>query len=235
MLQLDNVNIGYGDVQVVWDLSFSIEKGETVAIIGANGAGKSTTLKTIAGLMKSIGGSIRFEGIELMGKSTPDINNAGISLVPEGRQIFPNMTVEENLLLGAYLKRARVHRDKTLVEMYELFPILKERRLQKAGTLSGGEQQMLTVSRGLMSLPRLIMLDEPSLGLAPKVIDLIFDSIQLMRSKLNLTTLIVEQDVRKALRLADRAYVMVNGRIVKEGLSKDLLEDPDIKKAYLGI
>ena len=235
MLQLDNVNIGYGDVQVVWDLSFSIEKGETVAIIGANGAGKSTTLKTIAGLMKSMSGSIRFEGIELIGKSTPDINNAGISLVPEGRQIFPNMTVEENLLLGAYLKRARVHRDKTLAEMYELFPILKERRLQKAGTLSGGEQQMLTVSRGLMSLPRLIMLDEPSLGLAPKVVDLIFDSIQLMRSKLNLTTLIVEQDVRKALRLADRAYVMVNGRIVKEGLSKDLLEDPDIKKAYLGI
>lgn len=235
MLQLDNVNIGYGDVQVVWDLSFSIEKGETVAIIGANGAGKSTTLKTIAGLMKSMGGSIRFEGVELTGKSTPDINNAGISLVPEGRQIFPNMTVEENLLLGAYLKRARVHRDKTLAEMYELFPILKERRQQKAGTLSGGEQQMLTVSRGLMSLPRLIMLDEPSLGLAPKVVDLIFDSIQLMRSKLNLTTLIVEQDVRKALRLADRAYVMVNGRIVKEGLSKDLLEDPDIRKAYLGI
>jgi len=235
MLQLDNVNIGYGDVQVVWDLSFYIEKGETVAIIGANGAGKSTTLKTIAGLIKSLSGSIKFEGIELTGKNTPDINNAGISLVPEGRQIFPNMSVEENLLLGAYLKRARIHRDKTLAEMYELFPILKERRLQKAGTLSGGEQQMLTVSRGLMSLPRLIMLDEPSLGLAPKVVDLIFDSIQLMRSKLNLTTLIVEQDVRKALRLADRAYVMVNGRIVKQGPSKDLLEDPDIKKAYLGI
>ena len=235
MLKVENLNIGYGDVQVVWDLSFAIEEGETVAIIGANGAGKTTTLKAIAGLMKSISGSVKFEGVELIGLSTPQINNGGIALVPEGRQIFPNMTVEENLLLGAYLKRARIHRNKTLGEMYELFPILKERRLQKAGTLSGGEQQMLTVSRGLMSLPKMIMLDEPSLGLAPKVVDLIFDSIRLMRSKLNLTALIVEQDVRKALRLADRAYVMVNGRIVKEGLSKDLLEDPDIKKAYLGI
>ena len=235
MLKVEGLNIGYGDVQVVWDVDFAVNEGETVAIIGANGAGKTTTLKTLAGLQRAIGGSVLFDGQELLGKDTPSINEAGLVLVPEGRQIFPAMTVEENLLLGAYLRHAKVKRQETLAQMYEMFPRLKERRKQKAGTLSGGEQQMLTVSRGLMSLPKILMLDEPSLGLAPKVVDLIFDSLRLMRTKFKLTTLIVEQDVRKALRFADRAYVMVNGRMVKEGPSADLLEDPEIKKAYLGI
>lgn len=235
MLKVEGLNIGYGDVQVVWDLSFEVNEGETVAIIGANGAGKTTTLKTLAGLQKSISGTIMFDGKDLVGKDTPTINEAGLVLVPEGRQIFPGMTVEENLLLGAYLKHAKGTRQQTLAQMYEMFPRLKERRGQKAGTLSGGEQQMLTVSRGLMSLPKILMLDEPSLGLAPKVVDLIFDSLHILRTKFNLTTLIVEQDVRKALRFADRAYVMANGRIVKEGPSAELLENPDIKKAYLGI
>lgn len=235
MLKVEGLNIGYGDVQVVWDVNFAVNEGETVAIIGANGAGKTTTLKTLAGLQRAIGGSVLFDGQELLGKDTPSINEAGLVLVPEGRQIFPAMTVEENLLLGAYLRHAKVKRQETLAQMYEMFPRLKERRKQKAGTLSGGEQQMLTVSRGLMSLPKILMLDEPSLGLAPKVVDLIFDSLRLMRTKFKLTTLIVEQDVRKALRFADRAYVMVNGRMVKEGPSADLLEDPEIKKAYLGI
>ena len=235
MLKVEGLNIGYGDVQVVWDLCFEVNEGETVAIIGANGAGKTTTLKTLAGLQKSIDGSVRFDGVQLLGKDTPSINEAGLVLVPEGRQIFPAMTVEENLVLGAYLRHAKIKRQETLEQMYEMFPRLKERRKQKAGTLSGGEQQMLTVSRGLMSLPKILMLDEPSLGLAPKVVDLIFDSLRLMRTKFKLTTLIVEQDVRKALRFADRAYVMANGRIVKTGPSAQLLEDPDIKKAYLGI
>lgn len=235
MLKIEQLNIGYGDVQVVWNLSFEIKEGETVAIIGANGAGKTTTLKALVGLQKSMGGSIVFKGEELMGKDTPTINEFGLVLVPEGRQIFPAMTIEENLQLGSFLKNAKLKRQETLEQMYDLFPILRDRRRQKAGTLSGGEQQMLTVARGLMALPKVLLIDEPSLGLAPKVVDLIFESLAIMRSKFNLTTLIVEQDVRKALKFADRAYVMANGRIVKEGSSKVLMEDPDIRKAYLGI
>lgn len=235
MLKIEQLNIGYGDVQVVWNLSFEINEGETVAIIGANGAGKTTTLKALVGLQKSMGGSIVFKGEELMGKDTPTINECGVVLVPEGRQIFPAMTIEEHLQLGSFLKNAKEKRQETLEQMYELFPILKDRRRQKAGTLSGGEQQMLTVARGLMALPKVLLIDEPSLGLAPKVVDLIFESLAIMRSKFKLTTLIVEQDVRKALKFADRAYVMANGRIVKEGSSKVLMEDPDIRKAYLGI
>jgi branched-chain amino acid transport system ATP-binding protein len=235
MLKIEQLNIGYGDVQVVWNLSFEIKEGETVAIIGANGAGKTTTLKALVGLQKSMGGSIVFKGEELMGKDTPTINECGLVLVPEGRQIFPAMTIEENLQLGSFLKNAKEKRQETLEQMYDLFPILRDRRRQKAGTLSGGEQQMLTVARGLMALPKVLLIDEPSLGLAPKVVDLIFESLAIMRSKFKLTTLIVEQDVRKALKFADRAYVMANGRIVKEGSSKVLMEDPDIRKAYLGI
>lgn len=235
MLNVEKLSIAYGDVQVVWDIDFHVNEGEMVAIIGANGAGKTTTLNTIAGVRQAKSGSVTFNGVELVGLSTPDIIDYGISIAPEGRQIFYNMSIEENLYLGAYIKRAKTYRMETLAEMYELFPRLAERRNQKAGTLSGGEQQMLAVARALMSKPRLLMLDEPSLGLAPKIVNMIFDSIRVMREKTNMTILIVEQDVKKALKIADRAYVMENGSIVNEGQAQSLLNDPSVKRAYLGI
>jgi len=235
MLKLNGVSAAYGDVQVLWDISFEVRSGEIVALIGSNGAGKTTPLKPISGLIKPLRGTIVFDGNNLESRKAPEITDAGIAQVPEGRQLFPSMTVRENLELGAYLPRAKAKRAETLEEVYAIFPRLKEREKQIAGTLSGGEQQMAAIGRSLMSLPRLLMLDEPSLGLAPTVVQKIFEVVSDLRSKKNLTVLVVEQDLKKALSVADRAYVMENGRIVQEGEAKLLMGDERIRKAYLGI
>ncbi len=235
MLKLNNVSAAYGDVQVLWDISFEVREGEIVALIGSNGAGKTTTIKTISGLIKPLQGTIVFGDQNLECRKVPEITDAGVAQVPEGRQLFYSMTVRENLELGAYLPRAKAKRAETLEEVYSIFPILKEREKQIAGTLSGGEQQMAAIGRSLMSLPRLLMLDEPSLGLAPTVVQKIFEVVSDLRGRKDLTVLIVEQDLRKALAIADRAYVMENGRIVQEGAAKQLLGDERIRKAYLGI
>ena len=235
MLKLNNLSAAYGDVQVLWDISFEVREGEIVALIGSNGAGKTTTIKTISGLIKPLRGTIVFNDKNLENRKAPEITDAGVAQVPEGRQLFYSMTVRENLELGAYLPRAKAKRAETLEEVFAIFPRLKEREKQISGTLSGGEQQMLAIGRSLMSLPRLLMLDETSLGLAPTVVQKIFEVISDLRGKKGLTVLLVEQDLRKALSIADRAYVMENGKIVQEGAAKELLGDDRIRKAYLGI
>ncbi len=234
LLEVKNIDVYYGMVQVLWGISFNVEKGELVTIVGSNGAGKTRTLLTIAGMKKPRSGRIIFNGKEINGLQPHQVAKKGISLVPEGRRLFPNLTVKENLLMGAYIKKAREKRDETLKEVFELFPRLEERKNQVARTLSGGEAQMLAIARGLMSRPLLLMLDEPSLGLAPKLVSEVFRSIEKLK-KVGTTILLVEQNVAKGLEIADRGYVLENGRIVLQGEGKELLVNEKVRKAYLAI
>jgi len=234
VLEVKNIKVCYDDVPALHDVSFEVREGEIVSIVGSNGAGKSTILKTISGLLHPVSGEIRFEGERIDRDPPYAIVAKGIAHVPEGRRIFSRMTVLENLLLGAYTRKSQEERAETLERIFELFPILKERRNQRAGTLSGGEQQMLAIARGLMSRPKLLMLDEPSLGLMPILVTKLFDTIRRINEE-GITILLVEQNVREALELADRAYVLVTGNIVLEGTGRELLEAEMVKKAYLGM
>jgi branched-chain amino acid transport system ATP-binding protein len=233
-LELKNIDVFYGDVQVVFGLSLKVEEGEVVSIIGSNGAGKSTLLKTISGLMVPAQGEILFEGFPTHDQPPEKIVERGIVQVPEGRRLFTLMTVKDNLIVGAYNSRADRQKEKTLQEVLGLLPRLKERESQLAMTLSGGEQQMVAIGRGLMARPKLLMLDEPSLGLAPILIRNIFETVRKIADQ-GTTVLLVEQDVKNSLGLSDRGYVLEHGRIAMEGTAKELLQDPHIKTAYLGI
>ncbi len=233
ILEINSISVKYGDFQALWDISFSVKAGQLVALIGANGAGKTTTLKTICGLVPLAEGQINYQGGQISGQPVHQVVDQGITLVPEGRQLFPKMTVEENLLIGAYLKRTQHKKTETLQRVYQLFPRLEERRTQTAETLSGGEQQMVAIGRALMQDPKVIMFDEPSLGLAPILVQEVFDVIQQLHQQ-GLTVFIVEQNVHQTLKIADYCYVMENGRIVQEGTGKDLESDPKIREAYLG-
>lgn len=231
ILEISNLSVAYGGIQAVKDISFAVPKGKIITLIGANGAGKSSTLRAIVGLEKPAQGSIRFQGEELSGLSTDAIVEKGITLVPEGRRVFPNLTVQENLKIGAYMRKGDLTADIDWV--CQLFPRLKERSWQKAGTLSGGEQQMLAIGRALMSKPSVIMMDEPSLGLAPIIVQGVFDIISEI-NKQGVTILLVEQNANMALKAADLAYVMETGTITMEGSGAELLENDQIKAAYLG-
>jgi len=234
MLEIKELNVSYEKVQVLWGLSFTVNEGEIVSLLGSNGAGKSTTVKTIQGLLKSKSGSIRFMDRNIEGLPAYKIVDAGISLVPEGREIFPKMSVLENLILGAYVPRARDLLEESLEWVFQLFPKLEERKKQLAGTMSGGEQQMLAIARALMSKPKLLMLDEPSLGLAPVLVLQVFEVIKKLNEE-GVTILLVEQNVHHALELSDRGYVLEKGRIILEGKGSELLEHEYVKNAYLGI
>ena len=231
ILEVKDLNVSYGGIKAVKEISFQVPKGQVVTLIGANGAGKSSTLRSIVGLVKPESGSIRFKDTELAGLSTDQIVSKGITLVPEGRRVFPDLTVLENLKIGAYMRKDSL--DEDLNWVHELFPRLKERSWQLAGTLSGGEQQMLAIGRALMSRPELIMMDEPSLGLAPIIVQGVFDIIREINRQ-GVTILLVEQNAKKALSIADRGYVLETGKIVLEGKAQELLEDESVKKAYLG-
>ncbi|MDK9711083.1 ABC transporter ATP-binding protein [Acidaminobacter sp.] len=230
-LKISNLSVAYGGIQAVKDISIEVPKGKIVTLIGSNGAGKSTTLRTIAGVVKPKEGSIQFNGEEILGKSPDYIVTRGITLVPEGRRVFDNLTVLENLKIGAYVHKHRLEED--IEQVYRLFPRLKERAWQFAGTLSGGEQQMLAVGRALMSRPKMIMMDEPSLGLAPLIIKDIFNIIKTVNAE-GITVLLIEQNANLALKIADHAYVMETGVITLEGTGAALLADESVKEAYLG-
>ena len=231
MLKIENLSVNYGGIEAVRDISFEVPEGAIITLIGANGAGKSTTLRAIAGLLKPKSGSITYNGEELIGKPTDQIVSRGITLVPEGRRVFPDMTVLENLKIGAYLRKDNLTEDIRWV--YDLFPRLEERSWQAAGTLSGGEPQMLAVGRALMSKPKVIMMDEPSLGLAPIIVQGIFDIIKEINRQ-GVTVLLIEQNANMALHIADIGYVLETGRITMTGPGKELLQDENVKKAYLG-
>ena len=234
MLEIENLVVGYGDIGVLWDCSLRIDRGEVVTLLGANGAGKTTLMRAISRIVGATSGSIRLDGVDITKAPSQDVVDAGIAHVPEGRKLWPEMTVEENLFLGAYPKRARAAASQTLAEVYALFPRVKERRKQIAGTLSGGEQQMVAIGRGLMSLPELLMLDEPSLGLAPIVVLELFASIRAINAR-GTTVLLVEQNVKGALEVATRGYVLETGRVVTTGTRDELLASDEIQKAYLGL
>ncbi|MBD9224648.1 MAG: ABC transporter ATP-binding protein [Clostridiales bacterium] len=231
VLQVENINVYYGSIHAVKDVSFHVEQGEVVTLIGANGAGKSTTLNTVAGLLHSMAGSVRFLDEELRHVPGHKLVGRGMALVPEGRRIFQHMTVQENLDMGGYCRGGDKSAD--MERVFERFPRLKERRRQVAGTLSGGEQQMLAMGRALMSHPKLLMLDEPSMGLAPLLVEQIFDIVRQLHAD-GTTILLVEQNAQAALAVADRGYVLETGRIVTEGTGTALLESDTIRKAYLG-
>ncbi len=231
LLVVENLVVAYGSIEAVKGISFVVHKGELVTILGANGAGKTTTMRTISGLIKPKSGSIRYKNIELTNLPAHKIVGLGISQAPEGRRVFGTLTVEENLMLGAYTK-PKVNTE-ILDWIYQLFPRLKERRTQLAGTLSGGEQQMLAIGRALMSDPEMLLLDEPSLGLAPVLVKMIFETIKQIKEN-GVTVLLVEQNAKAALKLADRGYVLEVGKIVMEGTSQELMSSPKIQEAYLG-
>jgi branched-chain amino acid transport system ATP-binding protein len=233
MLVIENISVSYGAIEALTDVSLRVEQGEVVTLIGANGAGKTTTLRTITGLLEPTAGKISYEGKAISGMASHKLVPMGISMSPEGRGVFANLTVMENLEMGAYIRQDKAGIKEDLEKGFVLFPRLKERQTQKAGTLSGGEQQMLAMARALMSRPRLLLLDEPSLGLAPIVVHQIFEAIEEIRSK-GTTILLVEQNANAALHHSDRAYVLETGRIVMEGDSKVLANDPKVKEAYLG-
>ena len=234
MLQVSDLSVFYGHLPALRGVSFAVERGEFVSVIGSNGAGKTTLLKTISGLMKPASGMVSFEGKRIDGLPTYEICSRGIIQVPEGRKIFPRMKVIDNLEMGAYLPEAKKRFHETRDQVYALFPLLASRKKQLAATLSGGEQQMLALGRALMSRPKLIMFDEPSLGLSPKASQGIFQTIGKL-NKEGLTVLLISQDVLQSLALTQRAYVLENSRIVMEGKGSDLLQDPKVKQAYLGI
>jgi branched-chain amino acid transport system ATP-binding protein len=230
MLSVSGLNVFHGNLQAVWDLSFEVKKGELVTMIGPNGAGKTTTVETLVGLNRHASGEILFDGKNILGYHPFDLFREGLALVPEKREIFPAMPVIENLALGGI---TNPDPEKALARIFRLFPVLQERKTQLAGTLSGGEQQMVAIGRALMSEPRLLILDEPSTGLSPLLTGQVFRSLEQLGRE-GMTILLLEQNVRNALAMCDRGYVLENGRIVQEGRSKDLLHDPRIQKAYLG-
>jgi branched-chain amino acid transport system ATP-binding protein len=234
VFQVKEIDVFYGDAQALYGLSLQVREGEVVTLVGANGAGKTTTLRAISGLLPVARGEIAFEGRSLLGVPAHRRAELGIALVPEGRELWPQLTVRENLELGAYGKAARRHLSGSLERVYELFPVVKERSRQVAGSMSGGEQQMVAIARALMTRPRLLMLDEPSLGLAPVVVSQVFDTIRRLHAE-GLTILLVEQNLKKALEMADRGYVVETGSISIEGTAADLLADPTIRSAYLGV
>lgn len=235
MLRLEKVQSGYGNKLALKDVSLDIQEGEIITLIGANGAGKSTTLMTISGVLQCMGGAVFLEDEEIQKKSPDEIVKLGICQVPEGRHIFPELTVKENLDMGAFLRKDKEAIKRDMDYVFSLFPILAERRNQDGGNLSGGEQQMLAMSRALMARPKLLLLDEPSMGLAPLVIKQIFEIIRQINKENNTTIFLVEQNANQALHIANRGYVMENGEITLAGDAKSLLENPDIQKAYLGI
>jgi len=237
ILALDDVQASYGDFQALFNISLQVNAGEIVTLVGANGAGKTSTLRVISGLLRSKQGTVQFEGKDISRSAPHEIVELGISHVPEGRQLFPHMSVEENLSLGAYISRRRARLKQEMEEQFEFFPRLKERRKQLAGTLSGGEQQMVAIARGLMAGPKLLLLDEPSLGLAPKIVEEVFENVQRV-VKTGVTVLIVEQNIVDALMISDRGYVVENGAIelsIGGRSAKDLLNDPRVREAYLGL
>jgi branched-chain amino acid transport system ATP-binding protein len=234
MLEVENINVFYGDLQVLWGVSFEVREREILVLVGANGAGKSTTLKTISGILKPKIGSIHFQGTRLDELPADQVISHGVVHVPEARRLFREMSVEENLIMGSLAPEAKKRRAETLAWVYELFPRMKERRKQLAGTLSGGEQQMAAIGRGLMSLPKLLMCDEPSLGLAPILVEDVFNIVKRINGE-GVTVLLVEQNVRQTLAMCHRAYVLENGRVVLSGTGKELLNDDHVKEAYLGI
>jgi len=235
ILQVDQLELRYGDAIALSHVSLSVEEGEVVAIVGANGAGKSSLIRAIAGIEKPCAGKILWRGQDITGRDSHQSCNLGIGQVAEGRQIFPSLTVEENLEVGAMLPRAHAHTKQSLREVYDLFPRLQERKRQRAGTMSGGEQQMLAIGRCLMGRPQLIMFDEPSLGLSPAMVQEMFRIIRRLNEGLKLTILLVEQNVAVSLQLSRRAYVLENGEIVMTGAGQDLLHDDRVRKAYLGL
>ncbi|HPP37058.1 MAG TPA: ABC transporter ATP-binding protein [Thermosynergistes sp.] len=234
MISVKELDAGYGDIQVLRGVSLEINEGEIVSLVGANAAGKSTMVKALSGIIKPWRGQVLFDSVRVDTLEPHEIVELGIVQVPEGRRLFPQMSVLENLLLGAYTPRARRDYEKTLRDIFEMFPILKERQNQLAGSLSGGEQQMCAIGRGLMAKPKLLMLDEPSLGLAPILVAQVLNMVKAIREQ-GVTVLLVEQNVRQSLALADRGYVLENGRIVMEGPSAALLADDRLRQAYLGM
>ncbi len=234
MLRVEGIDVFYGDMQVLWDVSFEVHKGEILGLIGANGAGKTTTLKTISGLITPAKGAIYFNDTPIHTLKPYQIIEMGIVHVPEGRRLFGEMTVEENLIMGSLSPHAKAKRAETLEWVYELFPRLRERRKQPAGTLSGGEQQMVAIGRGLMARPTLLMFDEPSLGLAPILVKEIFSMVKMINEQ-GVTVMLVEQNVHHTLQICSRAYVLENGRIVMEGTGQELMDNEHVREAYLGI
>ena len=233
-LQVQSINVAYGDIQALWDVSFEADAGEIISIVGANGAGKTTLVRTISGILHPSGGKIFYDGEDITRMATYDILARGIVHVPEGRQLFHDMTVQENLDLGAFSKQAKKQFQQSLRKVFAMFPRLEERKYQLAGTLSGGEQQMLAIGRGLMSIPKCIMFDEPSLGIAPNLVEQILAVVQQIAHE-GITVILVEQEVKKALKISARGYVIESGRLVMRGKSQGLLADPDFQRAYLGL
>jgi len=234
MLEVENVSAAYGLVQILRDVSFKVERKEIVSIIGPNGAGKTTLVKTIMGLVKPQSGSIKFKGENIERITTFDKVKKGLTMIPEGREIFPRMTVEENLLLGAYTISDKAKVKETREKVYEIFPVLKKKEKAMAQTLSGGEQQMLVICRSLMSNPEMLILDEPSLGLAPIIVEKVLDTVRTINDE-GVTVLLVEQNIHDSLSVADRGYVLEEGKIVLEGKSRELLSNSHIKEVYLGL
>jgi branched-chain amino acid transport system ATP-binding protein len=234
VLEVESVAAAYGDVQALWDVTFSVEEGQVATLLGSNGAGKTTSLRVISGLLSPLEGEVRFRGERISGLTPHRIVELGVVQVPEGRHLWPNLSVEDNLLLGAYSRRARPDRAATLAAVYSVFPRLAERRGQLAGTLSGGEQQMAAIGRGLMGKPAVLMLDEPSLGLAPILVDEVFRVVTDIASR-GVTVLLVEQNVRRALEVAKTASVIENGRVVLSKSAQDMASDPNVRSAYLGL
>ena len=234
LLEARNLHVGYGDATAIWDASIDVDGGEIVSVIGPNGAGKTTLINALAGMLRCRDGKLRFDGADMTRVRAHDYCGHGIALVPEGRRLFVKMSVEENLELGCYLATARARRQYSLDHVYGLFPILRDKRAQPAGELSGGQQQMVAIGRALMARPRIVLFDEPSLGLAPTIVDDMFDIILRVRDE-GVAVLLVEQNVLKALEVADRAYVLEQGRIVSSGLPGELLAQPHIREAYLGV
>jgi len=234
LLDVSKLNVSYGPTQVLWDVSFEVNKGELVALLGSNGTGKTTSLRGVQGVLKPKTGKVVFDSNDITGKDANDVTAMGLSLVPEGRGLFTTMTVEENLQLGAYTKRARKSFKKNMAAAYDLFPILKERYEQRAGSLSGGEQQMLAIARGLMAEPELLMLDEPSLGLAPIIVSKLFKVLDELKNR-GLTMVVVEQNVEASLDIADRTYLLDNGRITFEGKPDEFRANKSLRESYLGL
>jgi branched-chain amino acid transport system ATP-binding protein len=234
MLKVSGIDVFYGDLQVLWDVSFEVREKEILVLVGANGAGKSTTLKTISGLLNPKKGSIEFDGVRLDQLSPDKVIGQGVVHVPEARRLFREMSVEENLVMGSLSPAAKKKRKQTMEWVFELFPRMKERRKQVAGTMSGGEQQMCAIGRGLMALPKVLMFDEPSLGLSPILVQEVFEIAKRI-NKEGVTVMLVEQNVRQTLAMCDRAYVLENGRVVLQGTGQELSDNPHVKEAYLGI
>jgi branched-chain amino acid transport system ATP-binding protein len=234
LLRVHHLQAAYGRVTALWDVSFEVSEGQVVTLLGSNGAGKTTTLRTISGLLPAVSGEVQFAGRDITQARSEQIVELGVIHVPEGRQLWPRLSVRENLELGAYVPRARAQRAESLERVFSLFPRLEERRNQLAGTLSGGERQLCALARGLMGLPRLLMLDEPSLGLAPRLVSEMFSMLRILRDQ-GLTVLLVEQNVRQALQLADAGFVLETGRVVLSGPSRELVDSPLVRSAYLGV